>query len=162
MESFRSVERGSAIHLLGQRDSAWLVDEFLVVQNDIVPGSLQKVEDLVHPLLRPEHQLLVVDGQTLVRSQLFALGVHGLYGGVPSLEALSVRGEVEPSYGYLQRVMVVEGRDSGRLAPSNPLCRVLLEPETPKLTFLEMMEWTVARPSLIMKRNLAFGNSWDR
>lgn len=65
------------------------------MQHRVVPGNVQKLEHLLHPLLGVEHQLLVRHAQTLTGAQLFALVVHGLHGAVPLLQALPVAGEVE-------------------------------------------------------------------
>ncbi|MPC23510.1 hypothetical protein E2C01_016560 [Portunus trituberculatus] len=89
-------------HLLGQGDATWLVDVFLVVQHRVIPRNLQEVQDLSHPLLRVEHQLLIVHRQTPCATQLLTLSVHGLHGTVPPLQALLVTSITGDTFIYAQ------------------------------------------------------------
>lgn len=72
-----------------------------MVQHRIIPGNVQELEHLLHPLLGMEHQLLVGHAQTFSGTQLLTLVVHGLHGAVPLLQALAVAGQVETGDGHL-------------------------------------------------------------
>jgi len=56
-----------------------------VVEDDLVPGHVNKLKYPVSHLLRVEHELLVVDGHAALRADAEALQVHVLHGCVPLL-----------------------------------------------------------------------------
>lgn len=72
------------------------------MKNGVVPGHVQKLQDLLEPEARLQHQLLVVDGQAGGRAQLLALRVHRLHRRVPLLHALPEVFKVEPRNRYLK------------------------------------------------------------
>ena len=80
-----------------------------VMQHVVRPGQVQEGQDLLHPLLGVQHQLLVVDPEAAAGAHLVALVVHGRDGGVPLGQALPVRLEVESGYGHLARDDGVDG-----------------------------------------------------
>lgn len=87
---------------LGQRNAAGFVDEFLVMQNDVVPRDAEELEGPLHLPLRVEHQLLIVDRQALFGAEELALPVHRLHGRVPLLQALAEVRQVEAGDRHLK------------------------------------------------------------
>ena len=79
------------------------------MQNGVVPGNLEKLEDLLHRLLRLQHKLLVVDHHTAILSNLLALIVHRRDCLIPLLHALTIIGEIEAGDGDFPRNYWMDG-----------------------------------------------------
>ncbi len=85
----------------GERD--FVSNELFVVQHSIVPGDVQKGENVFHGRFRMQHQLFVVDWQTGFGADVNALGVHVLDDVVPAREAVFVAVQIEACVGEWNR-----------------------------------------------------------
>lgn len=96
-------------YVLAQWHAAGLIDELLVVEDGLVPGQIQVLEDLAHPLAGVEDELLVRDHEAALGAHVTALLVHDGDGLVPLHHALPVGGQVEAGYRHLPRYDGVHG-----------------------------------------------------
>ena len=81
-----------------------------MVKNSFVPGQVEELDDLHHPLPGMQRQLLVVDGEAACGAHPQALRVHVLHGHVPLLQAVAVALQVKARDGHSARD---DGVDNG-------------------------------------------------
>lgn len=94
-----AVDRSN--RLLAERHATRLVYEFLVMKHRLVPGDLEKSQNLFHPVARMKHQLFVGHHKASIETDLFALFVHRRYRVIPLCQALPVWCQIEARYGDL-------------------------------------------------------------